>query len=337
MKNQPKCLGTGLLSLDLIYKDSTKPLAAAGGSCGNVMAMLTSFGWDARPAGRIGEDLAASILLHDLISLGVNTDFIYQDKNSHTPIILEFLNMSGSESGHSFSRTCHITQQKLPRYEALHDTEICNILKSVDEFDYYYFDRLDNNALKLASRFSQQGKPVFFEPQKISSVTQFLEVLPHVSVLKISDETALNLSDALNQCLPDLTIVTHGKEGLSYRCSDGRHASIPAMRNENVVDACGSGDWLSASIINEMFVQQITSFSVLSTRAIENVLFNSQMKSTDNLSYVGARGAMYKQITPVDEIVYPFSIDFGANSVGNYMQLLDDVAPSGLLSQTILS
>ena len=52
---------------------------------------------------------------------------------------------------------------------------------------------------------------------------------------------------------------------------------------------------------------------------------------------MGARGAMYKQITPVDEIVYPFSIDFGANSVGNYMQLQDDVAPSGLLSQTVLS
>ena len=61
------------------------------------------------------------------------------------------------------------------------------------------------------------------------------------------------------------------------------------------------------------------------------------MKSTDNLSYVGARGAIYKQITHVDEIVYPFSIDFGANSVGNYMQLQDDVAPSGLLSQTVLS
>lgn len=327
---KPKCLGTGLLSLDLIYKDSNLPYAAAGGSCGNVMTMLTSFGWDARPACKIGSDTAGAILLHDLMNFGVNTDWVQTDNNVKTPIILEFIN-SQTSSTHKFSRTCHKTHKKLPRYAKLNKDQVHRLAKSVEDFDVYYFDRLDESSFTLAQMFAHLNKPVFFEPQKITNLSQFIAVLPYISILKVSEDTANDFNQLIENDRPELTIITRGKEGLSYHLKNGQTTSIEAIGHNYVVDACGSGDWLSASIINQLFFKTNISLDLISVSMLEAILFEAQRNSVNNLSFIGARGAMYNNIKP-NPIEPSFTCGNGVTLKGQYLQLQSDIPPSELLA-----
>ena len=69
-----RCVGTGLIALDII-RNAVENMATesrfAGGSCGNVLAILAFFGWEASAVGRIGDDPAGRELVADLGAWGV--------------------------------------------------------------------------------------------------------------------------------------------------------------------------------------------------------------------------------------------------------------------------
>ena len=57
---QPKVFGTGLIALDLVIgPDPESPVRSwAGGTCGNVLSILSFLGWDAYPIARMNGDPA---------------------------------------------------------------------------------------------------------------------------------------------------------------------------------------------------------------------------------------------------------------------------------------
>jgi fructokinase len=337
VNRKPKCLGTGLLSLDLIYQDLDRPYAAAGGSCGNVMAILSSFGWEASPAGSIGRDVAADILLHDLQSLGVITDWVDTVESVQTPIILEFLNQVDEVAVHSFSRTCHKTNQKLARYNSISDVHFQKLSHRVQEFDVYYFDRLDHISVAISKLFKKQDKPVFFEPQKLTDLQLFLDVLPYVDILKVSEDADPQIFEALEFYSPQLTVVTRGKRGLSYQVKDRQSVSVTAMEQSDFVDACGSGDWLSATIINDLLNENIRSLESLTDGILEAALFRAQVNSAQNLAFAGARGSMYQKQIDAFSSEREFTCKNGIKLKGAYLQLQDDVPPFDLLEQAVIN
>ena len=54
---RPVCAGTGLVALDIVFNgDSTVPPRMwAGGSCGNVLTILSYLGWQAVPLARLAK------------------------------------------------------------------------------------------------------------------------------------------------------------------------------------------------------------------------------------------------------------------------------------------
>src|SRR5690606_3829410 len=89
--NAPVVMGTGLIALDIILgvNPSLSPIVATGGTCGNVLAILSFLGWNAFPVGRLGRDLASEIVRRDLTSSQVSLELASQEPVASTPIIVQ--------------------------------------------------------------------------------------------------------------------------------------------------------------------------------------------------------------------------------------------------------
>src|SRR5688572_915015 len=78
---RPVCIGSGFVALDLIINENskTKPKFYLGGSCGNVLTILSYLGWKSYPICRLGDDITAKRILQDMNAWQINTDFIELD------------------------------------------------------------------------------------------------------------------------------------------------------------------------------------------------------------------------------------------------------------------
>ena len=75
LRLKPGIWGIGLIALDLVLDTETNQLQmTAGGTCGNVMMMLSHLGWNAKPIGRLGGDTAGALIVEDMQRWGVNID-----------------------------------------------------------------------------------------------------------------------------------------------------------------------------------------------------------------------------------------------------------------------
>lgn len=297
-RRRPSCLGTGLLTLDLVYKpENNLPLVATGGSCGNVMSILSQYGWNTYPASNIGNDVAADLIIRDLSRFSVNVDLIEKKAQLKTPVILEFIREKNGMLRHEFSRTCHKSRQKLPRYTPINSGLFQKIKQNIYKYDVYYLDRLNQDSLALAKEFKKQNKIVFFEPQLIQDDQETSEMLSVADILKVSasqveKKVLLNLPFK-----PAITLVTHGSEGLEYTLRNKRedvHGYLEAFPSRKVRDASGCGDWLSATLIKSICSDGIENIDQLDAQQLIQALNSGQKKSLQNLHEWGARGGMYK-------------------------------------------
>src|ERR1044071_1853044 len=72
----PTVIGTGLIALDVIVKRASQPSGRwTGGTCGNVMSILSYLGWGAYPVARLNGDDASKQVLQDLERWGVRLQF----------------------------------------------------------------------------------------------------------------------------------------------------------------------------------------------------------------------------------------------------------------------
>src|SRR5712671_3602948 len=89
----PRIAGAGLLALDVILSDFGGPeaLTFAGGTCGNVLSILSFLHWSATPIGFIGDDPAGKRLLADLTATGVRSAHLIQCAERSTPVYIQRL------------------------------------------------------------------------------------------------------------------------------------------------------------------------------------------------------------------------------------------------------
>ena len=71
-KDSNLAMGTGFVALDIVEGRSST-FGAAGGSCGNVMAMLAWMGWNSAPIGRLGTDAAGDYVIEEFRVLSVDS------------------------------------------------------------------------------------------------------------------------------------------------------------------------------------------------------------------------------------------------------------------------
>lgn len=285
----PVCVGSGLIALDVIYRDrSAKPNFLAGGSCGNVLAILSYLGWDSYPIARLGDDVEGRRIIEDMKKWGVKTKFIQQEPGIDSPRIIERV-FAGAKPHHKFHFKCEHGNW-LPGRKPFLLKSLELIQDKIPAADVMYFDRATPSAYELARRLKQGNTIIVFEPPKLLDDPVFMRCLGIADVVK----HCYKAQDEESEISIPLEIQTKSEDGLRYRTNflrSGKWRSLPSFPAYDPADAAGSGDWLTAGLIHRM--RRHRTIQSMSRKQLEDALDFGQALASINCSYVGARGMMY--------------------------------------------
>lgn len=298
-----RCVGTGFVALDIIRSalDATTTLERrhAGGSCGNILAILSYLGLNASAVGRIGIDNAGDELLADLRSCKVDVRFLITEPGRRTPIIIQETYTDGrGRARHRFSRACPVCGATMPGYRPLLVADVPEVAATLPPYNLFFFDRVAAGTLDLARRSRRQGALVVFEPSGIKNEALFLECLRVSHVLKYSHERLSGLEDLSGSVKLPLEIETLATEGLRFRVRrSGQVAAwqhLPALPALSIRDSAGSGDWCTAGFLASIVAHGENRIaSIEDTKVVVEGLRFGQALAALNCSYDGARGLMY--------------------------------------------
>lgn len=296
------CVGTGLIVLDIVRSvmgNRATEKRFAGGSCGNVLAILSYFGWVANAVGRIGDDQAGRELLRDLGQWGVRTEWLRVESGRATPVIVQenFLDAKGRRR-HRFSRACPVCGAVLPAYRPLLANEADALASRLPAHSAFYFDRVAPGTLDLAKKSRIRGALVVFEPSGIRDQRMFADCLKVSHIVKYSNERIEGIHELVAKAKVPVEIETLGARGLRLRVrTNGRPGTskeLAAYPAPEFLDAAGSGDWCTAGLV-QWLLRDGTSVDELvgDVDAVVAAARHGQALAALNCGFEGARGLMY--------------------------------------------
>lgn len=297
----PVVAGTGLVALDVVINHATgsPQKVFAGGTCGNVLTILSYLGWLSYPIARMDRDAASKKTLADFKKWGVHTDLAQCVPAGDTPVVIQNIRRSRDGNNyHRFSFTCPNCGAWLPGYKPVTASVVEEVLIKLPQPKVFFFDRLSRAATNLAKSYAERGALVVFEPSGLGDPKLFREVLPHVHILKYSNERLNEMSGLHFAHTPLLTIETLGSEGLRYRskipsCKTNGWQLLSAFSLKSVTDTAGAGDWCTAGIIHLLGRDAATCFSQTSPQTLRQALLFGQAMAAWNCQFESARGGMY--------------------------------------------
>lgn len=288
----PFAVGIGLLALDVVVDEHSDESIGkwAGGSCGNVMAILAHLGWEAAPIGRLEKRSMGKLVRADLERWGVSQRWLSLQPWAPAPIYVQRL-QEGRDGAtyHRFERFCPACGSRLPGYRAVTRNAIEAILEEVAECDVLYVDRPSAGAVSAARAVRENGGLILFEPSARGELRQLSELARLADIVKYSSER-LNEEDreAIEMAAPTAEIETMGERGLRYRTGKKWHSlSAPSVA---VRDSAGAGDWTTAGLLHAL--RGRTPQRGLNAASLRDVLDFAQALGAVSCRYLGARGAM---------------------------------------------
>jgi sugar/nucleoside kinase (ribokinase family) len=311
VNKKPICIGAGLVALDVILNGDPKtpPKIFAGGSCGNVLTILSFLEWRTYPIARLANNPASKELVDDLKSWKVNTLLVSRTSDGSTPIIIERIKKDKQGNPiHRFEFRNPEDGEYLPGYKPVLSKEVENLVKVSPVPKTFYFDRVNRASIELAKTYKDLGSFIFFEPSSISEPRLFEECLNICDVIKFSSDRIPNYSELYPKQRVPLEIETAGKDGLRYRygksLSSLKWTHLKPYKIGGFVDGAGAGDWCSAGVISRIGTSGSHVFRNLRKKKIEEALLFGQALGAVNCCFDGARGIMYNlSKSTIDDIV----------------------------------
>ena len=295
MKNRtPNVYGAGFVALDLLLSADRQDVAAyVGGTCGNVLTILSYLGWEAFPITRIGVDAAAEALRGDLRRWKVRQDYLLEEDSFVTPIVVQQnRRLKNGECSHRFIWQCPSCGKYLPTFRPVTKKAASQLLNENKSIEIFFFDRVAPATLALAHASAERGAVVVFEPSSIGDERQFKKALALAHVVKYSADRIARLRLTKDE-RPYLQIETLGKDGLRYRFKGGRPVKIPGFKIDTIADTSGAGDWCTAGLLSKL--ARNGQFALPDDeKSVRDALKFGQALAAINCRYEGARGAMYR-------------------------------------------
>ena len=295
--DQFNCVGTGFISIDAVYPGNTNkiPYYFAGGSCGNVMAILSYLGLDCYPLARLSNDEFSSGLIKDLASWGVNTDFLTKSDSGSTPIVVEtIIGEKHDKIDHLFRIKCPKCHSWLPGYRAILLKDVESIVGGLPKTDVFYFDRSAPSSLKFAKYFKNKGALVFFEPSSFKEDKNFDECIRISDIVKFAAEKIGNESNLIRERKVPLIIQTCGSKGINYSLFGSDWNSQPAFSIETISDSAGSGDWFSAGVIFQLSKDMKKGIGDINMVRLNDIFRFAQSLAVLNCCFESPRESMYR-------------------------------------------
>jgi fructokinase len=300
-RRKPAVIGTGLIALDIIFGREVEnlPQVMAGGTCGNVLAILSFLGWDSYPVARMSGDTASKLVAQDLSRWGVRMDFASATPSASTPIIVQRISQNSSgQSVHRFSWNCPVCGAYLPSYKPVLATSAQQISSKLSTPNVFFLDRVSRGALILAEASAAQGALVVFEPSGVRDPKLFREALEIAHVVKYSHERMGQLGESIASASPPLQIETLGSEGLRYRSNLPSYRTrgwkrLDCWKVESVKDTAGAGDWCTAGLLHYLGRNGAVGLRGLKATELDSAMQLGQALAAWSCGYEGARGGLY--------------------------------------------
>jgi sugar/nucleoside kinase (ribokinase family) len=288
----PRIAGIGLVALDVVANDDADEVLGewAGGSAGNLMAILAFLGWDASPVARLNASEASAAIRRDLKRWKVNQRWLSLEPTAEAAIYIERLRHDAEGVVyHRFERFCPECGARLPGYRSVTIAAMETILEGIGECDALYIDRPSPSAVVAANYARDARKLVVFEPSARGEQRHLRSLAQAADIVKYSaDRLTEEDRRVIAAAKPAVEIETLGSEGLRFRTRAKWH-NLPAPP---VVasDTAGAGDWTTAGILHEL--RRDLNRGSLTADRMRTVLTLAQAFGALSCRYPGARGMM---------------------------------------------
>ncbi len=287
------CVGAGLISLDILLKnEGSRPVSYyVGGTCGNIMMLLSYMGWSTYPIARLDNSKYTDRLLADMHKYNVNTEYISTDSGS-TPVIIQ-RNIIDKDGHPTHKFECRGGNGRFYlNFSSLTKKQAHDILSEIDIFpNVFFFDRVSPAIIDMAKEFKEKGALIYFEPSCKISEKHFTECVELADVIKFANQRIPDTS-YFDGIYDTIIIQTLGDKGLRFRYNS-QWINLPPIQNNNVIDTVGAGDWTSAALIYQLgdySRQQILQSITITDMKV--LLQKAQKVGSMSCSYEGARGMM---------------------------------------------
>jgi fructokinase len=301
----PQIIGSGLITLDVIMAKSKRENKIInlqlGGTCGNVLTILSYLGWNSYPILRLNNtDDSTKIIVNEMEKWGVKADFLLYNKKDTVPVIVENIYLDKEPLKHSFSFNCPNCRNFLPRFRAATLKQIKSLEnKIITQPAVFFYDRVSAGNVKLAKKFAEKGTLVVFEPPKDRNSKLFKKALKNCHILKYSNQRNGKINSLIDkENKPDLEVITLGDEGLEYRANflNDDWKRLEPYNIDQLKDSAGAGDWCTAGLIHSIGRNGRKGFLESDSEKIESALNLGQTLAVLNCAFYGARGVMYQAL-----------------------------------------
>lgn len=219
---------------------------AAGGTAGNVAAILSFLGGRTSVVADVGEDLAGQRVRRDLKKANVDVSQLRLSPRIRTPRLIHRI----TAHGHRFEFRCPACQQSFPTTRPLTISRAREVSGVLETPEVCFVDRLNPGTLALAERLHERGSAVVFEPSRLGHQDLERRMLTIARLVKYAHDRRPDLEHADGK-RGQIWIETRGAAGARYRIGATKWHNSPAFPYP-VIDAGGAGDWTTAGLIHTL-------------------------------------------------------------------------------------
>jgi sugar/nucleoside kinase (ribokinase family) len=302
-------IGSGIYVLDTIvvreypawpqlrpFTDRTV-LEEIGGTCGNVMCMLSWLGWKAMPQAALDDSPEGLKMTSDLERYGCDCRYVTNTPGGGTTL-LRCTHKKDAEGHHTMAfRAGAPGGSRFPKYHFLRARDEAQaFLDGLEEVpDVYFFDEPAAGHRLIARNLRERGTLVYFEPARIETSAD-MDAVTVSDIIKFSNQ---NVPDtAFTDRFPDkLFIQTLGGDGLRFRLRGGDWVHVPPVECRNVVDWEGAGDWTTSAFLNSL-ASQDKPFGEMDDIIIQRCLEAAQTVAAQSVRYLSSKGLIHSGADP---------------------------------------
>ena len=279
----PSVLTAGYVPLDIVVFGK-RMWRAAGGTAGNVAAILSFLGWRAGVIADLGDDAAGREVVRDLRKANVDTRRIRFRPTRTTPRVVHEIN----GGGHRFLFRCPRCGARFPHSRPLALDRAHELVGAEVASDVFFFDRLNHGTVRLAEHFAAAGSLVVFEPARVGQAHLVDRALDAAHIVKYAADRVPDADAIPAKAGRQVHVVTRGEDGASYRIGTGAWHRSPAFPYPTV-DTGGAGDWTTAGLIHALGARKRT------VVAVGDALRWAQALAAVSCGAPGARGLAKQQ------------------------------------------
>ena len=293
-------IGTGIFNLDIIVKrdypewPQLRPftdnvvMEEVGGTCGNVMCMLSWMGWNAWPIACLDDSPEGLKITEDLKRYGCDCRYVTNTPEGGTTM-LRCTHKKTVDGKRSMSvRAGSPGGSRFPKRHFLRARDEAPVFMDqlIEVPSVFFFDDPAAGHRYLAREMKRKGcQIVYFEPSKVATNAD-LESIGVSDVIKFSDENVPDVS--FTESFPDKVFIqTMGPKGVRYKYKGRPWEVVEALPVREVVDTEGAGDCFTATFINAVAERGLTLSSIPS--AIREAMENASR----SVGYFGSKGFIH--------------------------------------------